>query len=139
MTRYSDPAKPRNRNNRASHPDDHAGLHLGVAENRGSEYSTLNSRILIIRTPTKGTPNFWKLPSSLKEVSTTPRHTPPSLQTFRVCITDAADRPPWPELEAKQPSECGGQHDLCLLRYGRRLPEGLPRVVSLDREAQEPA
>ena len=26
-------------------------LHLGVFENRGPEYSTLNSRILIMRTP----------------------------------------------------------------------------------------
>ena len=28
---------------------------MGVSENRGPEYSTLNSRILIIRTPKKGT------------------------------------------------------------------------------------
>ena len=35
---------------------------LGVSENRGSQYSTLNSRILVIRTPRKGTPNFRKLP-----------------------------------------------------------------------------
>ena len=31
---------------------------MGVSENRGPEYSTLNSRILIIRTPKEGTPNF---------------------------------------------------------------------------------
>ena len=35
--------------------------HLGVSENRGPEYSTVNSRILIIRTPKYGTPNFRKL------------------------------------------------------------------------------
>ena len=37
-------------------------LHMGVSEKRGPEYSTLNSRILIIRTPKQGTPNFRKLP-----------------------------------------------------------------------------
>ena len=35
---------------------------MGVSENRG--YSTLNSRILIIRTPKYGAPNFRKLPYS---------------------------------------------------------------------------
>ena len=39
-------------------------LNLGVSENRGPKYSTLNSRILIIRTPKQGTPNFRKLPLS---------------------------------------------------------------------------
>ena len=39
--------------------------YMGVSENRGPQYSTLNSRILIIRTP-KGTPNIRKLPYSLK-------------------------------------------------------------------------
>ena len=37
---------------------------LGFSENRGPEYSTLNSRILIIiiiRTPKYGTPNFPKI------------------------------------------------------------------------------
>ena len=29
---------------------------MGVSENRGSKYSTLNSRILIIRTPNKVPP-----------------------------------------------------------------------------------
>ena len=29
--------------------------HMGVSENRGPEYSTLNSRIHIIRTPKEGT------------------------------------------------------------------------------------
>ena len=33
---------------------------VGVSENRGPEYSTLNSRILIIRTPKYRTPNFRK-------------------------------------------------------------------------------
>ena len=33
-----------------------------VSETRGPQYSTLNSRILIIRTPKLGTPNFRKLP-----------------------------------------------------------------------------
>ena len=28
-----------------------AAAHLGVSENRGPEYSTLNSRILLIKTP----------------------------------------------------------------------------------------
>ena len=32
--------------------------HVGASENRGPQYSTLNSRILIIRTPKTGTPNF---------------------------------------------------------------------------------
>ena len=36
-------------------------FYLGVSENRGPQYSTLNSRILIIRTPKQGTPNFRKL------------------------------------------------------------------------------
>ena len=35
---------------------------MGVSENRGPRYRTLNSRILIIRTPKYGTPNFRKLP-----------------------------------------------------------------------------
>ena len=35
---------------------------MGVSENRGPLYNTLNSRILILGTPKKGTPNFWKLP-----------------------------------------------------------------------------
>ena len=30
-----------------------ACIHLGVSENRGPKYSTLNSRVLIIRTPNK--------------------------------------------------------------------------------------
>ena len=34
---------------------------LGVSENRGPLYSTLNSRILMIRTPKYGTPYFRKL------------------------------------------------------------------------------
>ena len=38
------------------------GAFMGVSETRGPEYSTLNSRILIIRTPKEGTPNFRKLP-----------------------------------------------------------------------------
>ena len=38
---------------------------MGVFESRGSYYSTLNSRILIIviRSPKYGTPNFRKLPN----------------------------------------------------------------------------
>ena len=35
-------------------------LYLGVSENRGPEYSTLNSRMLIIRTPKQGTLIFGK-------------------------------------------------------------------------------
>ena len=35
---------------------------MGVSENRGPSNSTLTSRILIIRTPKQGTPNFRKLP-----------------------------------------------------------------------------
>ena len=35
---------------------------MGVSENRGPQHSTLNSRILIIRTPKQGAPNFRKLP-----------------------------------------------------------------------------
>ena len=35
---------------------------MGVSENRGPEYSTLNSRTPIIRIPKQGTPNFRKLP-----------------------------------------------------------------------------
>ena len=34
---------------------------MGVSENRGPKYSTLNSRILVIRTPKSSTPNFRKL------------------------------------------------------------------------------
>ena len=37
-------------------------LHLGVSENRGPQYSTLNSRILIIRTP-KSVPLFSETPT----------------------------------------------------------------------------
>ena len=37
------------------------GTHMGVSVNRRPEYSTLNSRIPIIRTPKQGTPNFPKL------------------------------------------------------------------------------
>ena len=33
-------------------------VNTGVSENRGPEYRTLNSRILIVRTPKYGTPNF---------------------------------------------------------------------------------
>ena len=36
--------------------------YVGVSENGGPCYSTLNSKILIIRTPKRGTPNFRKLP-----------------------------------------------------------------------------
>ena len=50
---------------RARHLGDFGGLiglsfvsHMGVSKNRGSQYSTLNSRILIIRTPKKGIPIF---------------------------------------------------------------------------------
>ena len=39
------------------------GLEMGASENRGPEYSTPNSRILIIRTPKQGTPNLRKLPN----------------------------------------------------------------------------
>ena len=42
-------------------------IHMGVSENRGPSYSTLKSRILIIRTPKYGTPNFRKLPYRLKQ------------------------------------------------------------------------
>ena len=35
--------------------------YIGVSENRGPEYSTLNSRILIIGTSKQGTPSFRKL------------------------------------------------------------------------------
>ena len=31
---------------------------MGVSENRGPKHSTLNSRILVIRTPKQGTPIF---------------------------------------------------------------------------------
>ena len=31
---------------------------MGVSTNRGSRYSTLNTRILIVRTPKQGTPIF---------------------------------------------------------------------------------
>ena len=34
----------------------------GVSEKRGPEYSSLNSRILIVRTPKYGTPNFRNIP-----------------------------------------------------------------------------
>ena len=37
-------------------------IRMGASENRGPLKSTLNSRILIIRTPKQGTPNFRKLP-----------------------------------------------------------------------------
>ena len=37
-------------------------VYMGVSENRGPLYSTLNSRTLIIGTPKQGTPNVWKLP-----------------------------------------------------------------------------
>ena len=37
-------------------------LYVGVSENREPQYSTLNCRILIIRTTKQGTPNFRKLP-----------------------------------------------------------------------------
>ena len=36
--------------------------YVGVSANRGPEYSTPNSRILILRTPKQGTLNFRKLP-----------------------------------------------------------------------------
>ena len=39
------------------------GDYMRVSEARGPKYSTLNSRILIIRTPKHGTPNFQKLPN----------------------------------------------------------------------------
>ena len=35
-------------------------IDMGVAENKGPQYSTLN-RILILRTPKEATPYFWKL------------------------------------------------------------------------------
>ena len=37
-----------------------AMIHLGVSENRGPQYSTLNSRILIIRIPKQSTLIFGK-------------------------------------------------------------------------------
>ena len=37
-------------------------IYVGVSGNRGPQYSTLNSRILIMRTPKYGTPDFRKLP-----------------------------------------------------------------------------
>ena len=37
-------------------------IHMGVSENREPYYSTLHSRILIIKTPKQGIPNFRKLP-----------------------------------------------------------------------------
>ena len=40
--------------------------YMGVSEYRGSKYSTLNSKVLIIRTPKEGTPNFRKLPYTEK-------------------------------------------------------------------------
>ena len=47
----------------APQPRENASIHMGVSENTGPSYSTLNSRILIIRTPKKqGTPNFRKVP-----------------------------------------------------------------------------
>ena len=36
---------------------------LGVSENRGPYCSTRHSRVLIVRTPKQGTPNFRKLPT----------------------------------------------------------------------------
>ena len=38
---------------------------------RGPEHSTLNSRILIVRTPKQGTPNFRKLPCGCKARAST--------------------------------------------------------------------
>ena len=38
------------------------GPEVGVSENRGPYYGTLTSRILMIKTPKYGTPNFRKLP-----------------------------------------------------------------------------
>ena len=35
---------------------------MEASESRGPEYSTLNSRILIVRTPKYGTPYFLNLP-----------------------------------------------------------------------------
>ena len=35
---------------------------MGVSENKGPQYSTLNSRILIIRTPPMGYPQFSETP-----------------------------------------------------------------------------
>ena len=39
-----------------------SALEVGVSKNRGSQSSTLNSRILIIRTPKIRYPHFRKLP-----------------------------------------------------------------------------
>ena len=36
--------------------------HMGVSENRGPQYSTLSSRILVIRTPKQDNPYFQKPP-----------------------------------------------------------------------------
>ena len=45
---------------------DYKKPYMGVSENRGPEYSTLNSRTPIIRIPKQGTPNFRKLPYGSK-------------------------------------------------------------------------
>ena len=45
-----------------AHVDTVLNLYMGLSNNRGPEYSNLNSRILIIRAPKYGTPNFRKLP-----------------------------------------------------------------------------
>ena len=37
-------------------------IHMGDSENSGPNIVPLNSRILIIRTPKSGTPNFRKIP-----------------------------------------------------------------------------
>ena len=39
---------------------------MGVSQNRGPQYSTLNSRILVIRTPKIRYPNFRKVPDELR-------------------------------------------------------------------------
>ena len=43
---------------------------MGVSENRGPKYSTLNSRILFVRTPKSSTPNFRKLPYDVECIAT---------------------------------------------------------------------
>ena len=43
-------------------PQNSIGNYLGVSENRGPEYNSQNSRILMIRTLKHGTPSFRKLP-----------------------------------------------------------------------------
>ena len=40
----------------APQPRENASIHMGVSKNTGPSYSTLNSRILIIRTPKKKVP-----------------------------------------------------------------------------------